>query len=228
MDDAGDKQFSRPPSAQSFYSVQTSHTDQGLIPIPASRPATANSNNNSLTSPHKRNSPLSNGPQTLPPLVNRKMHEQPPAFGRQNLPTTVQTQTPHLFQSSSAANQDLRPTNVTTLNGNNMIGASSTPMGIQPSTAQGTPQSDRLEVDLPPEFALFHVSYLLSMLDEMRRAPRICLLVRLILRFRTLRENLFPLFFLFFHQQSALVRKRKTAEPRFSIIPNSALSFYID
>ena len=176
-------------SSSSSDSFSSAHTSNTLISNPASRRP---------SSPSKRNpTPLSNAnmpPQMLPPIVNRKMNQQippPPAFGRQNLlPTTTQTQTLHLSQPSSLANQDLQPANV---NANMpMIGASSTQMDIQQ-------QSDaQVDIDLPPEFAaLFHVSYSFTFhLFSMRRAVRISLSLpaRLILRFPALRENLLPLF----------------------------------
>jgi len=163
LDDAGNresKQFSRPPSSQSFYSGQTPNTDESLISNHASRSPTAN-NNNPITSPPRRKASLSNtkvGPQILPPIANRKMHQNPPAsLGRQIPPTTAQTQTPHLLQRS-VANQDLQLANI---NGNMpMIGAPSSQTNMQSGLqdTQGTPISDR-GIDLPPEFALFQVSY---------------------------------------------------------------------
>ena len=161
--------------SRSFSSARTSNSN------PASpHPSTSNS----LTSPSKRN-PLSNAnlpPQILPPIANRKMIQQnpPPTFGRQNLlPTTAQTQTLHLSQPSSVANQDLQPANVYANMPMTIIGASPTQMGMQQqqNDIQGSQVSDHSDIDLPPEFAeLFHVSYPFTFhLFSMRRAVRISL-----------------------------------------------------
>ena len=151
---------------ESKQSYQTPST-QPESHLPSRPPPTINKNN-SVTSPPppRRNSSLSStnsGPQILPPIANRKMHQNtPPAsFGRQNLPTPTQSQTPHPFQRSTVTNQDLQPDNVNT--NMSMIGASSTRMGTNTAAVndiQGPPISDT--VDLPPEFALFHVSLSLS------------------------------------------------------------------
>lgn len=156
LEDAGDresnKQSFRTGSSQSFYPKAFS-TDEGHISNHASRPPTTNYN--SVTSSPGRNS-------VHPPIANRKMQQNPPtSFPRQIPPTTVQTQTPHLSQRS-LANQDLQAANVNGNNDNNnmsMIGVASN--RTSPPRLQGTPKSD-YAIDLPPEFALFHVSLTLS------------------------------------------------------------------
>jgi hypothetical protein len=160
IDNLPNTEENQPPS---FYSAQSSFTS--LVSSPASR---RSSTSNPLTSPSKRNLQLSStnlAPQILPPIANRKISQQnlpPPAFGRQNLPTTAaQTQTPHLAQPSSVENQDLQPANVD--DNMSMTGASSYPMGIpQSDSERRSLSSDRsVDIDLPPEFAsLFHVSLL--------------------------------------------------------------------
>lgn len=157
LDNTGDgREPKRPPSSQSFYSAQSFSTDNGLISNSASQPSTAN--NNPLTSPPRRNSSLSNAFQDLPPIAKQmilgQQNTQPPASGRQILSTAAKNQTP---LSSSVANQDLQPDNV---NANiSMIGASLT---HQQNHTKAIPLLP--DVDLPPEFALFRVSYSLLLL----------------------------------------------------------------